>query len=111
MNEFFTLESLLSFGGATAVVLLVTTVAGMLVGEAAKPYLKHLALVVAVGLMLLGAAVTPDPAWTKWIVAVVNGFVVFLAAVGANQLTAERVTARVIGAPAGVKARARMNWL
>lgn len=111
MNEFFTLEYLLSFGGATAVVILVTTVIGMLVGEAVKPHLKWVALVVALGLTMLGAAVTPDPAWTKWIMAAVNGFVVFLAAVGANQLTAERVTARVIGASAGAGARARMSWL
>ncbi len=110
MNEYFTLDSLLTFGGATAVVTLVPTVVGYLVGEAGKPYLKWVAFVVAFGLAYLGAAVSASGDWTRWVVAAVNGLVLFMAAVGANQLTAERTTARVIGEPTGLS-KARQSWL
>lgn len=116
MNEYFTLQSLLTFGGATAVVTLAPTVVAYLVGEPAKPYLKWVACIMAFGLAFLGAAVSgpsaggAGPDWTRWVVAAVNGLVLFMAAVGANQLTAERATARVIGEPTGVS-RARQSWL
>lgn len=116
MNEYYTLQSLLTFGGATAVVALVPTVVAYLVGTSAQPYLKWVALVVAFGLAFLGAYVAGGTEWTKWIVACVNGLVLFMAGVGANQLTAERTTARVIGEPASRKiwarqSRARQSWL
>lgn len=115
MNEFFTLEGLLTFGGSAAVVTLVTTVVAYVVGAAVQPYLKYIALVVALGLAFLGAAIAGGD-WTRWIVAAVNGLVLFLASVGANQLTAERTTARqtfeahFIGELTGWS-RARQSWL
>jgi hypothetical protein len=90
-------------------VILVPTVVGYLVGAAAQSYLKWVACAVAFALALLGAAVAgPADDWTKWIVALVNGLVLFMAAVGANQLTAEKATARdVLAKPS----RARQSWL
>jgi len=104
MNEYYTLGSLLQFGGAVVAVTLVVATVGYLLGASASAYLKWVALVAAMGLAFLGAAVTAsatgDPAWTKWVVAFFNGVVVFLAAVGANQLAAG--PARVTAGPAPV---------
>lgn len=97
MNEYYTLESLLTFGGAVAVITLVPSVVGYLLGEKAQPYLKWVALAFAFGLSLLGAYVAGGAEWTKWIVAAVNGLVLFMAAVGANQLTAVHPTPRTTG--------------
>lgn len=115
MNEFFTLEGLLTFGGSAAVVTLVTTVVAYVVGPTVQPYLKFIALAVALGLAFLGAVIAGGD-WTRWIVAAVNGLVLFLASVGANQLAAERTTARqtleahFVGEPTGW-ARVRQSWL
>lgn len=111
MNEYYTLESMLTFGGATAVVILVPTVVGFLIGDVAKPVLKWVAFVVAFGLAFLGAFVAGAADWTAWVVAAVNGLVLFMAAVGANQLTATRSTARALDEPATRSERLRQSWL
>ena len=111
VNDFFTLEYILTFGGATAVVVLVTTVVNLLVGERAKPHLKSIALLTAIAVMLLGAWVSNTRDAATWIMALINGLVVFLAAVGSNQLLADRVTVRMIGESPSRWARLRTSWL
>lgn len=85
MDQYYTLASLLEFGGAVAAVILVTATVGYLAPNS-EPYLKWVALAISLGLAYLGAVVAPEMAWTKWVVSFFNGLLIFLAATGANQL-------------------------
>jgi hypothetical protein len=101
MNEYYTLRSLLEFGTAVVAITAVVAAVGYLLGDAAKPYLKWAALVCAMGLAYLGAAVAAETEWTKWVVAFFNGLMLFLAAVGINQLANGSRAAPVAG-PVGM---------
>lgn len=85
LDELFTLQSLLSLQGAAVAALLVPNVLTYLVGDVFKPYKKWVSFILAVGLAYLVAFLAPTQAWTKWIVAFFNGFLVFASAIGINE--------------------------
>lgn len=101
MNEYYTLGSLLEFGGAVVAVTLVTAVVSYLAGEAIIPYLKWFALATSLVLAYLSAVMAAETDWTKWVVAFFNGLLIFLAATGMNQLAAGKPKVAVAGAPRG----------
>lgn len=86
MSEYYTIESLLSFGGAVVACTLVPTVVLYLGGDVTKPYLKWISFAVALGLAYLGAYLAGG-SWVRWIVALFNALVLFLASIGANAMT------------------------
>lgn len=105
MNEYFTLASLVSFSGALFFALLVPNVILSLAGEEFRPYARMTALAVALGITVLGA-IFSDGDWTKFVVAVFNGLVVYGAAYGINAQVVERQDAQ---APVNVRSIAYMS--
>jgi hypothetical protein len=82
LNALFTKESLASLQGAAAATLLVPNVLTYLIGNSFQPYEKWVALVVALLLSAIVAIQVPTKGWVKWIVAILNGFLIFASAVG-----------------------------
>lgn len=87
MDEYFTLETLLALPGAILAVNIITSTVAYLGGAKVQPFLKWVAIVASLGLGILTAYLAGGD-FTRWIVAVVNSLVVFLAAVGANTTAA-----------------------
>jgi hypothetical protein len=85
LNNFFTLESLLSFQGSVAASLLVPNVLVQLIGDAFRPYRRLVAFGIALALAYLMAILASESHWTKWIIAFFNGFLIFASAVGINE--------------------------
>ena len=86
LNGLFTLESLMSLQGAAAATVLIPNVLWHLFGAGFQPYQKWVAFVIAMGLSLFVAGKASEKGWTKWMVAVFNGFLIFASAVGVNQV-------------------------
>jgi hypothetical protein len=93
LDSLFTIASLVSLQGSAAAALLVPNVLTYLVGNAFKPYAKWVSFAISMGLAYLVAALAPDSEWTKWIVALFNGFLVFASAVGINEAAGGRAVA------------------
>lgn len=87
-NEFFSWEFLGSFAGAVLAVTVITSAVGYL-APAAKPYLKWVAVALSVALMVFMAWNGGARDAASYVMAVLNGFVVFLASVGANTVTTQ----------------------
>lgn len=85
LNQLFTWQSLASFQGAATVALIVPNVLGFLIGNKFSPFKKWFAFVIAIVLSLAVAYLAESTDITKWIVAIVNGFLIFASAVGINQ--------------------------
>lgn len=85
-NSFFTMESLMTLQGATAACLLVPNVAAYLIGPACDAYRKWISLVVAFGIAFMTAFFAETPLWSKWVLAFLNGLLIFASAVGINQM-------------------------
>ena len=86
LNSLFTLESLLSLQGSAAAALLIPNVFAFLFGEKFdKNWKKWTSFVIAMALAFLVAILAKDAGYAKWIIAFINGFVVFASAVGINQ--------------------------
>ena len=84
-NELYTVSSLFTFSGLATAVWIITSVLGYLVGiKKAKIIKKWFGLVLALVLALLGATLVENPTMLTWVVAVVNGFTIYLTAVGVN---------------------------
>jgi hypothetical protein len=84
-NEFFTLAFLASFAGAVLAVTVVTSALGYLFPTLGER-LKYVAAALSIILMVF-LAWTQKVAPAEYVLAVLNGFVVFLAAVGVNTTT------------------------
>ena len=85
LDSLFTLQSLLSLQGSAAAALLVPNVLAVLFGDSFKPAKIWVAFGLAIVLSYLVAFLAPDTAWTKWLLAFFNGFLIFASAVGINQ--------------------------
>jgi hypothetical protein len=82
LSSLLSRESLTSLQGAAAVTLLVPNVLAYLFGVEFRAYEKWVGLVVAV---VIGFVVTQRPRsvdWTWWVVALLNGLLIYSAAVG-----------------------------
>ncbi|HET91472.1 MAG TPA: hypothetical protein ENN99_12165 [Chloroflexi bacterium] len=86
LSALFTKESLLSLQGAAAATLLVPNVLTYLIGGSFRPYEKWVALGVAVLISLLITRKVPGKGWSKWIVGLLNGLVIFWSAVGMTEM-------------------------
>ena len=92
LDELFTIASLLSLQGSSAAALLIPNVLTYLIGDAFKPYKKWVSFAIAMILAYLVAVLAQSADWTRWIVALFNGFLVFASAVGINEAAGRGTT-------------------
>ena len=88
MNEYYTLTGLLTQGGAIVGTTLVTASIGKLGGDKVTNYLKFVAAALALLFAFLFAKLgqtTPDW-WALALLTLVNGAIVFLSAMGGNEM-------------------------
>lgn len=84
-NELYTTSSLLTLSGSATAVWIITSTIGYLIGKRkSKEIKKWVGLVLALLFALLGATQVQDPDLITWVVAIVNGFLIYLTAIGAN---------------------------
>jgi hypothetical protein len=107
INGLFTLDSLLSLQGAAAAALLVPNVLAYLIGPGFQSYEKWVAFVIAMGLALWTAYRAPKKDSSKWLLAILNGFLIFASAIGVNQAAA---TASATSAPQPAQPPFFHNW-
>ena len=94
-GHFFTPSTLFSLAGSATAVWIITSVTGYLLEpKSSKKLKKWLGLALSIVLALLGATFAPDRSLLTWVVAIVNGFLVYLTAVGANTVVAKTDTRR-----------------
>jgi len=110
LNGLFTLTSLVSLQGAAAASLIVPNVLTYLIGASFKPYEKWVAFAIAMLLSLLTALLAPSPDFTKWIVAVFNGFLIFASAIGINEAAARTGGEQLGTLSRGAKPRFFHSW-
>lgn len=85
MNELFSFSSLITLQGSAAAAVLVPNVIGYFAGPKFDKYRKWISLAIAMALAYTAAFVAGDGALT-WVVAFLNGLLIFASAVGLNQL-------------------------
>jgi hypothetical protein len=86
INALFTAESLMSLQGAALVALIVPNVLTYLIGPAFLPFEKWVGFAIALSLALYIASRSTDKGAMKWLVAVLNGFLIFSAATGMTEV-------------------------
>lgn len=102
LNALFTRESLLSLQGAALVTMVIPNVLAYLIGSSFYPYEKWLGFGIAMLLALYIAAQSTERGGMKWLIAVLNGFLIFAAAAGLTQvLGAVSVSGLGPSAPSG----------
>ncbi|MGE5248981.1 MAG: hypothetical protein ACM3QS_02110 [Bacteroidota bacterium] len=82
VNALFTKESLLSLQGAALVTLIVPNVLTFLIGASFQPYEKWVGFVIAMLMAFYIALQSSETGAQKWLIAVLNGFLIFAAAGG-----------------------------
>jgi hypothetical protein len=86
IEQLFTWASLGTLQGAVAATFIVTNVLGSLIGDSFDKWRKWFAFLFAVGLELgLAYSAAGSDSFQKWIVAILNGFLVYASVVGINQ--------------------------
>jgi uncharacterized membrane protein len=94
-QELYTPSTLFSLSGsATAVWLITSTIGYLLDSKASKTIKKWMGLILSIALSLLGATLVKEQQPITWAVAVVNGFLIYITAIGANTITTRAATAR-----------------
>ena len=89
-NELYTLDSLFSLTGSATAVWMITSVIGYLIEPRDSRALKKwFGLFLALALSFLGTSRVGNPTFLTWGVALVNGFLIYLTAVGANTIVAQ----------------------
>lgn len=86
LDSLFTITSLVTLQGSAAVAWLVPNSVGALIGPDFDKARKWVALGVAVALAFLAAGLVADPTWLTWVLAPINGLLIFASATGINQL-------------------------
>jgi hypothetical protein len=86
VGDLFTWAALGSLSVATAAAWMVPNVIGYLVGAKFDPYRKWVGFVSAMALSFALAAYAIDAGKGKWILAVLNGFLIFASGVGLNEV-------------------------
>lgn len=110
MEEYYTIGSLLTFSGAVSATLLLPAVLLYLLGETFRAKAKFVAAAIALGLAYLGALLTADPFWAKWVVAFFNGLGIFAMALGVNVSAAAFADSRAPAPPAPTTRKARAAY-
>jgi hypothetical protein len=86
-NDFFTATSIITLAGASAAVLLVTSVIGYLFNlKTSQTVKKWLSLVLSFALSFFAASLVKNKTTSIWIVAAFNSFLIFATATGANTI-------------------------
>ncbi|SRR6266568_5384826 len=89
-NDLYTVATLFTLTGSAAAVWAITSVIGYLLElKESRKVKKWLGLVLSLVLALIGASQVQTPNVLTWTIGVVNGFLIYLTAVGANTVTAE----------------------
>lgn len=109
VNALFTLTSLLSLQGASAASLIIPNVLRYLIGAAFDRYEKWTGFIISMVIALATALIATEPNPVKWLVAIVNGFLIFASAIGVNEVVARRT--RGAGAAASAKKPFFHTWL
>jgi hypothetical protein len=89
LDSLFTITSLLTLQGSAGVAWFVPNTLGWLFGTGFDKARKWVALGVALGLALVAASMVPDPSVLTWVVAPINGLLIFATAMGINQFPAQ----------------------
>lgn len=90
-KELYTTSTLFTLGGSASAVWIITSVIGYLAGSQKIQNLKKwIGLILSFAFALLGATLIEERTVLTWVVAVVNGFLVYLTAVGINTVVAGR---------------------
>jgi thiol:disulfide interchange protein len=89
-KEFYTTATLYTLTGSATAVWIITSVIGYVIElKDGKKLKKWLGLILSLALALIGASQLPDRTSGTWVVAVVNGFLIYLTAVGANTIVGQ----------------------
>jgi len=97
-KEFFTTNTLFTLSGSSVAVWIITSVIGDLMGINQK-FKKWIGLILSLILALLGVTLLEDRPWLTWLVAVVNGFLIYLTAVGVNTVASPPTDSRGLRQP------------
>ena len=120
-KELYTTSTLFTLGGSVSAVWIITSVIDHLIGSQKIQKLKKwIGFILSLGLALLGATLIKERTVLTWVVAAVNGFIIYLTAVGINAVVSgkpvkeetRKLTTRGLRG-AGRKAQAifRKRWL
>lgn len=84
-KELYTISTLFTLGGSASAVWIITSVINHLIGSQKIQKLKKcFGFILSLGFALLGATLIKERILLTWVVAVVNGFLIYLTAVGIN---------------------------
>jgi hypothetical protein len=86
LNALFTPESLMSLQGAALVALLIPNVLTYLIGDPFRPYEKWVGFTIAMILAIFIATRSTEKGAMKWVIAVLNGFLIFAASAGLTDM-------------------------
>lgn len=86
INSLFTKESLLSLQGAALAAMLIPNVLTSLIGEAFLPFEKWVGFGIAMLFAIYIARQSTDQGVQKWLIAILNGFLIFSAAAGLSDV-------------------------
>jgi hypothetical protein len=86
VDALFTTTSLVTLEGSAAVSTLIPNVLGFLLGAGFDRWRKVVGFIVAMALALFVATLATDKSLSTWVVAVINGFLIFASAVGLNSI-------------------------
>ena len=91
-KDFFTISTLFTLGGSVTAVWIITSAIGYLFEfEISEKIKKWIVFILSFAIVLLGATLVKEQNIVTWVVAVVNGFLVFLTALGLNTLVSARL--------------------
>ena len=98
-NEFFTLESFSTLTGATGITVVVTN--GL--KNAFKINPAWLGLIVAVAIALTGVCLTGETRFSDYVIGLLNGFLIFATAAGANEAGSRKQSVQPLAPPASAQ--------
>jgi Ca2+/Na+ antiporter len=92
-GDFFTIGSFATLAGCTAIVYIVTGVIGYLMNfKTSQTVKKWLSIGLSMAVAFVAASLSEDKTAYTWILAVFNGFLIFVAATGTNAIFASKET-------------------
>jgi len=103
INALFTRESLLTLQGAALAAMIIPNVLTYLIGATFLPYEKWLGFGIAMAFAIYIATRSKEKGILKWVIAVLNGFLIFSASAGLTDMLGGVRTADVSPiSPAGI---------
>jgi hypothetical protein len=92
-GDFFTIGSFATLAGCTVIVYIVTGVIGYLMNfKTSQTIKKWLSIGLSMAVAFIAASLSEDKTAYTWILAVFNGFLIFVAATGTNAIFANKET-------------------